>query len=244
MVKNTNRLKSNRDTLNWHQTQDDEYLDLMIGRLKQPKLIWVNQFCELINIFLKEKKSRFSLTELSINDFGCNVGHFFRGCDDLNIQIDYRGFDISETYLNVAKSHFGTSDKHSFNFLDVASVNAASVIPTADVAVISATLEHIDDYKSALQNICEKTRHLVLIRTFIGEETLSEMYQKRGATHPYLIRQFTIQDLMCGGLSSEWSYTKHRDEATGSTEKLISKTPLITRTQWVLALEKPNYSEE
>ena len=35
--------------MDWHLTQNDEYLDLMKKRLIEPKLIWVDQFVEIIN---------------------------------------------------------------------------------------------------------------------------------------------------------------------------------------------------
>jgi hypothetical protein len=102
---------------------------------------------------------------LLCNDFGCNVGHFFRGVSDINIPIDYRGYDISETYLRIARENFG--DQYFFNY-DLSSESLFNVLRVADISVISATLEHIDKYHVALNNIFLNTRKLVVLRTFVG----------------------------------------------------------------------------
>ena len=41
-----------------------------------------------------------------------------------------------------------------------------------NVAVVSATLGHIEHYTRALQNVFMKTKDLVVLRTFVGDVSL------------------------------------------------------------------------
>ena len=83
--------------MDWQATQNQEYLFLLERRLREPRLIWVDQFVEIINNLINKKNLVFN--NLSINDFGCNVGHFYRGIQVINVVIDYCVYDISVTYL-------------------------------------------------------------------------------------------------------------------------------------------------
>ena len=89
--------------MDWHlNTQNKDYLDLSIKRLNEPALIWVSQFTDIIN----SKINSFNKPVLRINDIGCNVGHFYRNINQINSKVNYTGFDISKTYLDIAHNHF------------------------------------------------------------------------------------------------------------------------------------------
>ena len=86
--------------MDWHlTTQNKDYLDLSIKRLNEPALIWVSQFTEIINSKIKS----FDKPLIRINDIGCNVGHFYRNVNEINAKINYTGFGISQTYLDIAQ---------------------------------------------------------------------------------------------------------------------------------------------
>ena len=89
--------------MDWHlNTQNKDYLDLSIKRLNEPALIWVSQFTDIINSKIKS----FDKPVLRINDIGCNVGHFYRNINQIYSKVNYTGFDISKTYLDIAHNHF------------------------------------------------------------------------------------------------------------------------------------------
>jgi 2-polyprenyl-3-methyl-5-hydroxy-6-metoxy-1,4-benzoquinol methylase len=214
----------------WQQTQNLSYLELLQRRLQEPPLTWVTQFVELIN---QEIASGLfgELKAVSINDYGCNVGHFFRGIKDILRNVTYRGFDVSETYLEVARRHFGTEN---FRLLDISSFSTDEQLPRSNIAVISATLEHIEDHQSAIRNIFSHTDQLVLLRTFVGNTSLAEWCRTIGAERDYLIKQFTIDELM--SVPSEFCYCV-REELDRSTEgkaKLVCNAESILRRQSIL----------
>jgi 2-polyprenyl-3-methyl-5-hydroxy-6-metoxy-1,4-benzoquinol methylase len=218
-----------KDASDWHAlTQNDEYLKLSSQRLSEPPLIWVNQFTQIINDFVGENNGKYV-----INDIGCNVGHFARNVELINSDIAYRGIDISKTYLEIAKHHFPKLDFFVEDFaqkeLNISQFNC-------DISVVSATLEHIDDYEQFLNNIFKTTRQMVLIRTFIGETSEMDYCLKEGATQSYLIRQFVLSDLVNKEFNKDWLFEEIIDEATLSKPKVICNS--ITRSQQILKFVK------
>ena len=218
-----------KDASDWHAlTQNNEYLKLSSQRLSEPPLIWVNQFTQLINDFIGDHKGQYV-----INDIGCNVGHFARNVELITSDIAYRGIDISKTYWEIAKQHF---PKLNFYVEDFAQkdLNISQFI--CDISVISATLEHIDDYEQFLSNIFKTTSQMVLIRTFIGEKSEMDYCLKEGATQSYLIRQFLLSDLVNKDFNKDWLFEEIIDEATLSKPKVICNS--ITRSQQILRFVK------
>jgi len=214
----------------WHlQTQNGDYLDLSVKRLRSPILIWVDQITGLINKNIENMSEK----EIQINDIGCNVGHFYRNIDQIKSNVSYTGFDISDTYLEIARSHFPTA-----NFVneDVGSKNFDTAKYECDISVISATLEHIEDYELFLKNIFESTKLFVVLRTFIGEESLEDHCLKPGASQSYLIRQFMIEDLKDKSFNLGWQYEVTQDKATESKEKEVCDS--IFRTQKIIIFKK------
>lgn len=208
----------------WHLTQNEEYLKLLINRLKEPKLEWVKQFVEIINNLLDKEDN------ISINDIGCNVGHFFRGVEDIKCQVDYRGYDISEIYLDIAKEHFS---KQKFNILDISKETPEE----ADISIISATLEHIQDSDSAVSNIFTSTKKFVLLRTFLGEIELCDMCTKKDSKNSYVIKQFVLKR-MINNLKNDWDYIQFDDKATNGISKDVCETTQIIRKQKIILFIK------
>jgi 2-polyprenyl-3-methyl-5-hydroxy-6-metoxy-1,4-benzoquinol methylase len=220
---------TSKDKSDWHAlTQNDEYLKLSSQRLSEPPLIWVNQFTQIINDFIGKNKGKYA-----INDIGCNVGHFARNVELINSDIAYRGIDISKTYLEIAKHHFPKLD---FFIEDFAQKELNIFQFESDISVVSATLEHIDDYEQFLSNIFKTTSQMVLIRTFIGETSEMDYCLKEGATQSYLIRQFVLSDLVNKNFNKDWLFEEIIDEATLSKPKVICNS--ITRSQQILKFVK------
>ena len=185
--------------MDWHlTTQNEDYLDLSIKRLNEPALIWVSQFTDIINLKMKS----FDKPALKINDIGCNVGHFYRNVSEIKSKVNYTGFDISKTYLDIAHNHFPEAN---FILEDVGSHKFDKNKYNCDISVISATLEHIEDYEVFLENVFQSTNDLVLIRTFIGNESRKDYCLKPGANQSYLIRQFKLAELTDKSFNSSWN---------------------------------------
>ena len=216
--------------MDWHlNTQNKDYLDLSIKRLNEPALIWVSQFTDIIN----SKINSFNKPVLRINDIGCNVGHFYRNINQINSKVNYMGFDISKTYLDIAHNHFPEAN---FILEDVGSSKFDKNKYNCDVSVISATLEHIENYEVFLENVFQSTNELVLIRTFIGNESRKDYCLKPGANQSYLIRQFKLAELKGKSFNSSWNCEEIEDLATGGVQKQVCDG--IDRSQRILSFQK------
>lgn len=195
-------------------------------RLTQPPLIWVNQFTEIIN-------SKFETSQkIKINDIGCNVGHFARNINELKSNVDYRGIDISDVYLNIAKQKF---PELRFENQDFSSEELNREQFKCDISIVSATLEHVQNYKQFLKNIFSSTQKLVLIRTFLGDESRKDYCQKENALNPYLIRQFKKDQLVNKDFNKKWTVEFREDMATQSKWKNICAE--IKRRQIVIVYQ-------
>ncbi|MBI2065425.1 MAG: hypothetical protein HYT62_05265, partial [Candidatus Yanofskybacteria bacterium] len=117
----------------FHKTQNKESLNTFLSRMKGPLLTWVEQFIGLIEPHITPNSS--------LNDIGCNVGQFYKGLVEKKIKIDYRGFDIEPIYLTEAKKIF-PSAINKFQLLDITKETPSK----ADFSVISATLEHLENF--------------------------------------------------------------------------------------------------
>ena len=188
-------------------------------------MIWVNQFTQIINSNLE----KVNLESVTINDIGCNVGHFARNIEKINKRVNYRGIDISKTYLDIAKKNF-----LNLNFIidDFSRKDLIRSDFEADITVVSATLEHIEEYFVFLENIFATTSKNVIIRTFLGDETKVQYCRKEAASNEYLIRQFQIDDIVNKSFNKNWSYEIIKDQATNSENKKICEN--IFRTQFVV----------
>ena len=221
---------SNGSGDDWHSTQNAAYLQLLESRLSEPRLRWVDQFVQIINRSLADGVLNGQLP-VSINDYGCNVGHFFRGVDDINCVVDYRGFDISDTYLSIARKIFGYQQ---FRYLDIEKESTGASWPRSNVAIISATLEHIENYRYALRNIFSQTESLVVLRTFVGSSSMKDKCRTAGAVADFLIRQFTTDQLAQIAVDLGWKYQLEIDQATMGRTKMVCNEDSVPRAQAVL----------
>ncbi|MCV6602605.1 MAG: class I SAM-dependent methyltransferase [Cohaesibacter sp.] len=208
----------------WQVTQDDDYLTLCTERLSAAPLYWVEQFVTLIN----ETTANWAKEPKKINDIGCCTGAFTIGLRDLaKANFDYQGYDISKTYLNVARQYF---PHEKFDLMDIATTRPRK----SDITVMSGTLEHIDEWQTALAHMCQSTSRFILMRTFLGHKHEMAYYYKPGAQSPYPIYQFTFQQMHEEAEKHGFSIDILRDKATDSIPKYLGCS--ITRTQYVCML--------
>jgi len=167
-----------------------------------------------------------------INDFGCNASHFYRGIQVMNEVIDYCGYDISDTYLEIARKHFPRASLLNFDI-------SGKVAPrTTDIAVISATLEHISNHQSAIKNIFDTSRHLVIMRTFIVDSYVSEGCLTDGASDEYLIKQFNIDDVTLYPNKVGWDASLVADNDTQGKPKFVCNGRAVIRSQQIIVFTR------
>ena len=209
----------------WHLTQNSDYLKLQENRLKEAPLKWCSQFAKILNNFYLSVEVPKSI---SINDYGCAVGHFARVLPDLtSADLSYLGIDISETYLEIARNSF---PKEKFIHFDLNRLSQDNAVRSSDVAIMSATLEHLENYKEVLGSILLSTKDCFLLRTFTGESFSADFCSKDGSSLPYLIQQFEESFFFSTASNHGFKLKKYEDEATGGVEKPVCEDRIM-RTQ-------------
>ena len=72
-------------------------------------------------------------------------------------------------------------------------MNLEKKIPMkADISVISATLEHLNNPSKALNNFLKSTDQLIIIRSFFGKKIKKLFKDKKYVDYPYLINQYSF----------------------------------------------------
>jgi hypothetical protein len=169
-----------------------------------------------------------SVGGITVNDIGCNVGHLYKGIvsdTELMNRLIYTGFDCEPQYLDIARRRFPNA---SFVLSDITKDD----LPSADVTVISATLEHVDNPVNVLTKLLSSTNETMVLRTFLGENWGKSTRMKPGAKLPYPIYQFSFLYVLEVFNGMGFQTDVIRDKATDSMPKFIDRG--IVRTQYVI----------
>jgi hypothetical protein len=191
----------------FQDSQNQEYLELCIDRVKNIELTWVEQALDIIFDSINSEE----VGKLRLNDIGCNLGQFWKGLrkrTDSNIQ--YSGYDAEEIYLDHAKKIFPEISDKLFR-LDITKERP----PDSDITICSATLEHLDYLQPGFDNMLQTTKQMILLRTFLGQSPLKQIRIKEGAKTYYNIHQFSFSEIFLSlennGFSSKVVRDRHTD---------------------------------
>jgi 2-polyprenyl-3-methyl-5-hydroxy-6-metoxy-1,4-benzoquinol methylase len=86
----------------------------------------------------------------SVLDVGCGTGVMFELIRDLGLNIDYLGIDITENFLDVAKSLY-PEDRHRFRRISL--YETKKLRRKFDAVICRHVLEHLPDYIPAIQSL-------------------------------------------------------------------------------------------
>jgi len=209
----------------FHKSQNNKYLELITNRAKKDYLVWVEQFLDLIteNLILKSRKT--------LNDIGCCVGQFWKGLKKRNLNIAYNGYDIENKYLKIAKSIFPELYNCLFQ-IDI----TKSKPHKADISIVSATIEHFKFLSPGLDNILGRTKEMVLLRTFLGENSDKSIFMKSNAQTYYYINQYSFREIFELFEKHGFASSVVRDRYTDSMPRYLGEG--IIRNQYIVIGKK------
>lgn len=106
---------------------------------------------------------------MRILDVGCNVGHYLRGIRRLDPQVEYKGVDAYEYYVNQAKEFYAKDAKASFEVKDV----MKPIFPQDqyDIVYCCNVILHLPFFKKPVKNLIDSAKKYVFIRTTLGPIT-------------------------------------------------------------------------
>ena len=210
----------------FQESQDDAYLALCVERARTQYLTWVEQFLDLLEERIDGGRER------TLNDIGCNLGQFWKGLARRDgLAIDYRGFDVEEIYRQEAVKVFPELDGKLAG-LDI----TTETPPSADVTVVSATMEHLPGLQPALGHLLDSTQEIALIRTLMGDTSETALRHKPGAAKPYPVNQYSFVELLAACEESGFETEVHRDRHTDSLPVYLGDG--IVRRQYVVVARR------
>jgi SAM-dependent methyltransferase len=176
-----------------------------INRAKNEYLVWCSQVMDILGGLSCPRNSL-------ITDIGCNYGQLYKEIKKrgLHNNYEYSGYDIDDFFLGLAKRHFPELQGR-LHKLDI-----ENELPNAsDITVCSATLEHIDNPELALQNMLSKTSTHMILRTFVGPETINFIQDdKELIAEAYNINQFNLYELSKIFFDQGFDFRCIKDKAT------------------------------
>lgn len=211
----------------FHESLNDEILEIIINRAKCEYLTWVEQFLDIIeqNIDYDKKKS--------LNDIGCNLGQFWKGLKRRQLNIDYNGYDIEPIYLREIKKIFPDISNFLYS-LDISKEKPNN----SDISVMSATLEHLERISPGLDNVLQTTRELFILRTFLGDVSDRSISMIDGAKRYHYINQYSFLEVLELFDRYDFHTSIIRDKYTDSMPKYLGLG--IIRTQYVIIGKRKN----
>jgi len=136
--------------------------DLYEHRAKKIYLTWCSQIVDII-------EGLNVVDTWSLNDIGCNYGQVHKEIKKRNThdRFDYVGYDVDKVFLEMAQRHFPEM-KERFVELDIETQTPR----VGDITICSEVLEHLDNPRTALENMLKTTSKCMILRTFVGPNAI------------------------------------------------------------------------
>ena len=208
--------------------------DLLIyeNRIKNKNLKWVKQIIKIL------KKNILTKKRISLNDLGCNLFQLYKGLKNNRLAKNflYTGYDHDKTYIKIGLKHFPELKK-KYKIMNLEKTQPSS----ADVSIISATLEHLNNPNKCIENILNSTKQLIIIRSFFGKKKIKKLFSdKKYVDNPYYINQFTFSWLKTKFKNHNFKISKIiNDQATNGKMKKIY--PNIKRKFYIVVAIKDEF---
>ena len=198
-------------------------------RLKSITHDWVKQILGLILYERNLKK------KVKINDIGCNLFQFYKGLKTKNKKkrFDYFGYDHDKKYIKYGLNFFPELKRKSKVF-DI----EKGTPRLADITIISATLEHLNNPDNAIDKLCRSTKKIIFIRSFFGKKKIIKIFKnKKYIDNPYYINQYSFKWMINKLKAYNFTEIKFmKDKATKGKMKNI--WPSIKRRFYIVQASK------
>lgn len=129
----------------------------------------------------------------SVLDVGCGTGVMFELIRDRQLDLDYLGIDVTDTFLEVARNLY-PNDRHRFRRVSL--YELAKLRRKFDAVLCRHVLEHLPDYAPAVQSLYSRARRKLILVFYLPPQPLrskrkrDEHYEKGFYTHTYDLGAF------------------------------------------------------
>ena len=113
-----------------------------------------------------------------------NLFQFYKGLKkkDNNKKFDYFGYDHDKEYIKCGL-HFFPELKKKSKIFDI----EKSTPRLADITIISATLEHLNNPDDAIEKLCKSTKKIIFIRSFFGKKKIIKIFKNKKYIDNFII---------------------------------------------------------
>lgn len=210
-------------------------LDTYEDRAKSKYLKWCTQIINHIeNIYRDDCK-------ILLNDIGCNYFQLYKEIKKRNLQnkYDYYGYDLDQEFINIGLKYLPEL-RENYKIADV-----GVLIPrSSEITVLSAVLEHSNNYKHILENVIKSDPNYVYLRTFVGKKEINFLMDDINfVSEPYFVNQFSCDFFNEFFFKNNFEIEYIKDEATNnSTEYEVFKGTDIKRKMFIIFAKNLNKS--
>lgn len=166
--------------------QKDPSIERSIDRLNG-KLGQMECNKQLVQILKKIYKKN-----MTILDFGCAAGHYYKELTKLNKNINYTGYDVTSNYILYAKKFFKNNKNVKFRQNDL--LNLKRDNEAFDIVYCCNVLLHLPSIQTPIKNLLSLTNKYCLIRTLVSEDTHLSKYIYKNKKNVYDLSKFTYQN--------------------------------------------------
>jgi len=211
-----------------HNNQTHDNLNLYQNRLENLDLIWCKQALSIIKNSIDVKRDK----KIKINDLGCNYFQLYKeiGKDNDKELFDYFGYEHEKEYIKLGLKKFPElSNRYTIGNIENIKLR------NADSSVISATLEHVEQPYSLLNNVLKTTKQIIFLRTYLGDREIVKLQNDKNCVKkPYFVNQFSILKLIDIFLENGFTPKIYKDTATNSELRDIFNDNKIKRKFYII----------
>lgn len=188
----------------------EKILDTYNNRAKNIDLTWCIQAVDVLEKYFKHNE------KFKLLDIGCCYFQLWKEIKKRKIKkyCTYTGLDSDSKFIELGLKYFPELKK-KYLIDDLENIETSKY----DVLIMSAVLEHLDDYEKTLDKLLNSSADLFIFRTFLSEkDKISEMNDPNYVQKPYLINEYSIYKFSKKFINNGYSVDICPDKATENSK--------------------------
>jgi 2-polyprenyl-3-methyl-5-hydroxy-6-metoxy-1,4-benzoquinol methylase len=181
------KIKFEDQSKNWNIWENKSEIERSIQRVKGtlPEMECAKQLSQIVKKIYKKN---------TVLDFGCAAGHFYHSLKKIDKNMNYTGFDSTESYIKFAKKYFAKEKNVNFDIQNIFSP-AKKYLNKFDIVFCSNVLLHLPSIDLPLKNLLSCSKKYCIIRTLVSENThLSKFYHTDKTNKDNVLDSFQFQN--------------------------------------------------
>jgi len=188
----------------------EKSFEIYNDRARNIDLTWCMQAVDVLEKYFKYDQ------KFNLLDIGCCYFQLWKEIKKRKIKnyCKYTGLDYDSKFIELGLKYFPELKKR-YLIDDLQNIETSKY----DVLVMSAVLEHLDDYEKTLDKLLNSSADLFIFRTFLSEkDEISEMNDPNYVQKPYFINQYSIYKFSKKFINNGYNVNLYPDKATKNSK--------------------------